>query len=195
MLNQAPASSNHADAGFDASYRQSATVDGSNKRSKEARTDITMASFFMIIPMLLLTALLLSLVLIYRIDSAKHLRSHFASDQTHLSEDAFYVNVNSTFLIFVASWMSSLAPILVGCATALTTFPVARSLFHEVIEQNRTKALTPSHLALVLRIMNGSSWDGIWGLIKYRCMTGPLLRGDRALTTLIVVTLLSIGTR
>lgn len=157
------------------------------------RRDIALNSCFLIFPMLLFTVALLFLVFKYQINPDPQLYSNLRIRSNDLAKDAFYVDTNSTFLIFLVSWMSSLAPMLVGCAISLATYPVAQKLLHDTLQQNRQNLLTSYQLSSVLRIINGSSWTGFWDSAKYQILRRKLKSAERhTLGFLTLITLISI---
>lgn len=116
--------------------------------------------------MTLLTAALLTLVFEFRSNT----EDTFIAETHHsaILNDAFLVDADSTTLIFLASWMSSLAPLLTVFAVTLATYPVAQELLEDTRSQSRKKLPTPYQLSLALSIMNGSTWTGLWNFVLYR---------------------------
>lgn len=164
------------------------------QRSKGKVKEITWNAFFLIFPVLLLTCLLFAFIFGYRVDQKgepfEQLRGIGSSS---LDNDAYYVNLNSTLLIFLVSWMSSLAPMLAGFAVALAAYPVAARLFEDTTQQNQVRLLTPYQLHLTLRLINGSTWGAMWKLMVYRLSWGKRVKGQgAALVSLFRVTLVVI---
>lgn len=161
------------------------------QRSKGKAKNIASNTFFLTFPILLLTCFLFAFVFGYRVDTKggpfEQLRGN---ESSLLTSNAYYVDLNSTLLIFLVSWMSSLAPMLAGFAIALAAYPVAARLFDDTTQQNQERLLTPFQLHLTLRLINGSTWSAIWNLMLYRLGWGKRVKGQgAALVSLFRVTL------
>lgn len=171
-------------------------VNNVGKRPKRPSTsvmwlDIAWNTFFLTIPMLVLTCILFSFIFGYRVTStvAPFERLRGSNSSSQLSNDAFFVDLNSTFLVFIASWMSSLAPMLASFAIALAAYPVAERLYHDTMQYKRENLLTPFQLHLTLRLITGSTWVAIWNMLLYRLGWGKgSKRQGTALTSLFRLT-------
>ncbi|KAI3049420.1 hypothetical protein CBS147352_5956 [Aspergillus niger] len=155
-----PASSNQAKKGL---------------KAKEEKIGITShwtfiiwSWFLLTVPLSSLTAVFLALVFSYRIghgDSPfENLRVGLATEG---SSDAYYVNMNSSILLFVTSWASTLAPMLSGFLITLASFPIAKR-YLENIQQGRFERLpTPYQLTLMLKFFDGGTLGATWSWIVY----------------------------
>ncbi|RAK93391.1 hypothetical protein BO79DRAFT_267496 [Aspergillus costaricaensis CBS 115574] len=144
-------------------------------KSKEEKIGITSHWIFIIwswflltIPLSSLTAVFLALVFSYRVghgDSPfENLRVGLATEG---SSDAYYVNMNSSILLFVTSWASTLAPMLSGFLITLASFPIARKYLQD-IQQGRFERLpTPYQLTLMLKFFDGGTLGATWSWIVY----------------------------
>ncbi|KAJ5403236.1 hypothetical protein N7509_003107 [Penicillium cosmopolitanum] len=93
----------------------------------------------------------------------KNLRFPSTSDENN----AVFVDLNSSVILFVTSWASSLAPMLSGFLMALASFPIARQLSNN-IRNGRTDSLpTPYQLGLTIRFLDGSALGAIWSWMIY----------------------------
>lgn len=110
------------------------------------------------------------------------------------SDNAIYVLVNAATLVFLASWMSSVVPLLTGSAIALATYPVAQSLFKDTVVKNRVDHLPTSfQLSLMLKLINGSIWRGLWGLLQYEvAWKKQTARRATTLTSLAMATIAAL---
>lgn len=164
---------------------------------KGKRHEIAWSAFFLTFPMLLLTCVLFAFVFGYRIDRNDEPFEQLKGNDSSLpTDDAYYVDLNSTLLIFLASWMSSLAPMLAGFAVTLAAYPVAAKLLQDTTQHNRDRLLTPFQLHLTLRLINGSTWSAIWNLLLYRLGWGKRVKGQGvALVSLSRVTLVVVALR
>ena len=129
--------------------------------------EITLAALALVIPMLVLTVVLLSLVY-------THLMPDYHS--TYMKEgrrgiplgDAYYVNYSATRLVFISSVSSTLAPFLISAATILFSYPLAYS-----IARNSDKALTsrlpsPYQLELIIEAVD-ARLKSLWNMLLYIC--------------------------
>jgi hypothetical protein len=122
---------------------------------------------FITMPMVVLSCLLLGLVFNHQV-----FESDAVSGSLQLSEDhhpfsgAYLVNYSATKLITVASWTSSVAPLLPTFVMILLSYPAA-SKIREASLQNRPSSLpTAYQLGLYLRNLNGSI-ESLWDWHRY----------------------------
>lgn len=131
------------------------------------RFHIAVNWFIITIPICALTAVLLGLVFHYQVGHGdtpfENLRGNLTQDEAGV----YYINMNSSVILFVASWASSLAPMLSGFILTLASFPIARQLFEDVRGGRVNRLLTPYQLALTLKFLDGSAFGGIWSWIMY----------------------------
>lgn len=128
---------------------------------------ITWSSFVVTIPILALTVAFLVLVFKYRVS---HGGAPFESLRTSDAKDegsALFVNMNSSILLFLASWASSVATMLSGFMLTLASFPIARRFFQDIQSSRVTRLPTPYQLALTLKFLDGSTLGAIWSWIVY----------------------------
>jgi hypothetical protein len=139
-----------------------------NKRMGGRFSDIALSFVIITLPMFLFAALLLGLVFHFRVTHNdppyKHLQPQGTTDEPGI----YYVNLNATFLVFLASWSSSVAPMLVSFALALAAYPICRQYLGQAQANIRRELLTPYQLALTLRFMNGGGFGALWSWLKYR---------------------------
>ena len=138
-----------------------------SRRMSGRFTDIFLSFVIVTIPMLLFAALLLGLVFHYRVThnypQYENLQLDGATDEPHV----YYVNLSATFLVFIASWSSSLAPILVSFVLVLAAYPICRHYLNQARANSRRELLTPYQLALTLRFMNSGGFGAVWSWLKY----------------------------
>ncbi|KAE8363926.1 hypothetical protein BDV27DRAFT_165167 [Aspergillus caelatus] len=75
--------------------------------------------------------------------------------------------MNSSILLFLASWASSVATMLSGFMLTLASFPIARRFFQDVQSSRLNRLPTPYQLALTLKFLDGSTLAAIWGWVVY----------------------------
>lgn len=93
--------------------------------------------------MVCFSAVLLALVFHNRIEAAPSVSVSASSSSRELLGGYYLVNFSATGLIFVSSWSSSVAPILVGLATALWLFPSTASLLKHSLEEKTSTNTVP----------------------------------------------------
>jgi hypothetical protein len=138
-----------------------------SKRIGGRFSDITLSFVIITVPMLLFTALLLGLVFHYRVTHNEAPYKHLQLQGTTDESGFYYVNLNATFLVFIASWSSSLAPMLVSFVLVLAAYPICRQYLAQARENLRQELLTPYQLALTLCFMNGGGLGALWSWLKY----------------------------
>lgn len=154
--------------------------------------DVSLSSICLTAP-LPLSAALYTFVLVFRVNVQKDVSSAFTIVNSGVDNKAYYVKISSTLLIFVASWMSSLAPFLAGFAIALATYPIARRLLRDTKQERYRNLPPPYQLTLALKIVSGSVWCGLWGLFLYNESWDERVdRNATMLTSLAAVALTSI---
>lgn len=171
------------------------TTSQHNEKTKGRNGEIAWSAILLTIPLLLLTCVLFALVFGYRVTIDDAPFDHLKGNESALGDDdAYYVALNATFLIFLASWMSSLAPMLTGVAITLAAYPIAGKLLQDTIGDNRQNLLTPFQFNLAVRLVDGSAWSGLWRLLLYKLGWGKQTRTHgTALTALFRTTLFFVA--
>jgi hypothetical protein len=100
--------------------------------------------------MLLFASLLLGLVFYYHVIHNEPPFEQFQLEGTRDESGVYYVNLNSTLLVFVSSWVSSVAPLLGSFILALTTYHICRNYLRQVRANRRQALLTPYQFSLTL---------------------------------------------
>ena len=160
---------------------------------KTKRQEIAWNAGLLVVPMLVLTSVLFAFVYGYQVKFEDGPFLNLKGSNSSHADDAYYVDLNSTFLIFLASWMSSLAPMLAGFAITLAAYPIAGRILEDTMMQNRDRLLTPFQVNLTLKLVNGSTWSGLWSMILYRFGWGKRVKGHgAALASFLKVTVVLI---
>jgi hypothetical protein len=114
------------------------------------------------------TALLLSLLFFFQVSQSEIGILHLQDSSFTISEsDAYFVDINATTLVFIASWSSSLAPILVGFVLTLYSYSVAKDYVRLTRRKLFSSLLTPYQLSILLRFINGSAFSALVYWAKY----------------------------
>lgn len=127
------------------------------KRMSGGQKTIIIAVLCIIVPMLGLAGLLIGLVLGYRVDRRQGgLDGPLTFTQRSDSDDdAYYVNFNATTLATIASWSSTVAPLLAVAALALYSYPISKRL-KEHSQTHGRDLPTPFQFGLLLEALSGS---------------------------------------
>ena len=138
------------------------------KKNSRAYADIVFACLVISFPMLVLSAGLLGIIYAYRVvQTDSDLLFSESSDGVDVDPSAYLVNYSATRLITIASWTSSVAPLLPGFVMTLLSFPAARR-FLRTSQAGQDQSLpTPYQLGLYLQLLNGGV-GSLWQWIKYR---------------------------
>lgn len=139
----------------------------SGRRMRGRYLDILFSFLVMTIPMLAFSALLLGLIYQYRI-----VRREFPSENLSFvgrddEASAVYVRLSATTLITVASWSSTIAPLLVGFSLTLLSYPIARTLLHAGHGNRPDELPTPFQLSLMLRMLTSGGPGSLWHWLTY----------------------------
>jgi hypothetical protein len=166
-------SSNHYGQGPEPNYTYQPTmptptteVPNPTIRIRGVARDIWLACMISSIPLVAFSALLLGLVFHYQVIPKSPISSSFASAAT-ADPSVVYVDFPATTLIIVASWSSTMAPLILPFLLTLVSFPVSRTLIQASQSGDRTRQPTPRQYALILRIMSNASLSALWSCITY----------------------------
>lgn len=129
--------------------------------------EILIAFTIMTLPMLIFSGLLLGLVFHYRITQNYFTSSDLAFDSNQNDPNVYFVRISATTLTTVASWSSTIAPILVGFGVALVSYPVAKGLLTASENHEVAKLPTPFQLSLIVRMISSGSFSALWSWLMY----------------------------
>ncbi|PYH89986.1 hypothetical protein BO71DRAFT_402603 [Aspergillus ellipticus CBS 707.79] len=131
------------------------------------RLTILWSWFVLTVPLTALTAVFLALVFRNRVSHGFTLFESLLEAWDQESHDAYYVNMNSSVLLFVTSWASSLGHMLSGFLITLASFPIARRLLQDIQRGRIQRLPTPYQLALLLKFLDGGSLGATWSWLVY----------------------------
>ena len=121
----------------------------------------------MTVPMLIFSALLLGLIYKYRIKGNDFVSPNLRFTSAQLDDNAVYVDLSATLLITVASWSSTIAPVLVGFAITLVTFPIAKGMMNAANLNQPDRLPTAYQLALMIRMNTASAANSLYHWLRY----------------------------
>ena len=137
------------------------------RRITGAYREILLACTIITLPMITLSGLLLGLILRNQVSRNSSISKDLNIPQAVDSDNAAYlVKFSATRLITIASWTSSVAPLLPTFIMTLLSYPAAHRIMSSS-QINRTSSLpTPYQLNLMLGLLSGS-FGSLWHWIKY----------------------------
>jgi hypothetical protein len=142
---------------------------GHTDHTKTQRRSLTKSLFLptliLTTPIALLAAALLVLVFAYKAQTDPDLFPT-ADKANQASTSYILVDFSATRLVFVASFLSSTAPLLTSFVMILWTLPVAHSLRQASLEQNYAQLPTPYQLSLVIGLTL-ASYERLWRYLAY----------------------------
>ena len=127
--------------------------------------EILGASLILIIPMLVLTAVLLSLIYTHLMPDYNS-RWGTTSQTLRPLGDAYYINYGATRLVFISSVSSTLAPFLISAAMLLFSFPLARSIAQNSDRDATAKLPCPYQLELLIEVVDARI-KSLWPMVRY----------------------------
>ena len=158
------------------------------KRMKGKTLSIFTGFCVVTLPLLLFNIVLIVLIVKYAEPGAlERLRS----------ERAIYVDINATTFTTIASWSSTIAPLLGSFIIMLASYPVALNLVRGArgAHHGTTSLPTPYQLAMMLEMRAGTKYRTLWRLLMYRMSSsfaGKRVPLTTPLTTLAGLLILGI---
>jgi hypothetical protein len=163
----------------------------SDKHIQDRVQQIVIAFAVMVFPMLLLSGLLLGLIFYYRVQPNRFLSHDLGNEPHHLN--AYLVRFSATTLVTVASWSSTISPILIGFAVTLASYPAAKNLMAASNMRNTTQLPTPFQYSLIISIISSGSLASLWNWSKYTFGWREMRQGQvKALKGLMVTMFLGL---
>lgn len=129
-------------------------------------SDIAISALVTTVPILILSGVLLALVFSLRVTQQPSIFSQI-QQPTFNETGVYYVDISSTYLVFFASWSSSVVPMLATFLLTLASFPIATGVMEQSRVEASTRSLTPYQLALTLTFLSGGGYGAMWKWLKY----------------------------
>ena len=139
-------------------YQDSPNTDSD---SKGALWDIILYFAAIFIPFAVLSAVLVGVVLVFRVTIAPSSISGSSLKKT--DTDVYYVDISATTLVLIASYSSTIASLIIGFTISLSFFPLAAKISTYSQRERLTYLPTPYQLGLLIALRNGS----IGSLVRY----------------------------
>lgn len=130
---------------------------------------IIIAFAVMVLPMLVLSGVLLGLVFYYRVPPNQYVSDDLGREQGREQDysDAYLVRFSAPKLVLVASWSSTISPILIGFAITLASYPTAKNLLTASDARDTAQLPTPFQLSLIISTISSGSFSSIWNWSIY----------------------------
>lgn len=139
-----------------------------DSRRMSGRTrEITFACILMTIPMAAFSALLLGLIYYYRVVPSKLTSDTLQLPGEQSNSNAIYVQISATTLTTIASWSSTVGPILVGSAVTLISYPMARRLLLAARTDRPDLLPTSFQLSLMVSTITSGSPQSFFHWLRY----------------------------
>ncbi|CAI4216005.1 unnamed protein product [Parascedosporium putredinis] len=109
--------------------------------------DIVTGTLMLTLPLLICNITLLSIVFLYRIPE---------SSAETLSRGAVYLDISATLFTTIASWSSTVSPLLAGFMILLASYPAAAHMVRGYRESRAEALPTPYQFAMMLQYRSGA---------------------------------------
>jgi hypothetical protein len=173
--------------GFDAASGSS----GTSLRGLSRLSALIWPAMIITFPIALLCGVLLGMIYGYRVRSEPSLFSTINDEQLNAPHGYLLINYSATRLVIIASFISTLAPILAGSIMLLWTFPIAQSMRIASSTSQYSQLPTPYQLSLVIGI-SLASHQRLWRYYEYmlsrtRSTIPPILHKTAGMLTCAVL--------
>jgi hypothetical protein len=140
---------------------------GSKEHMSGRLTDIWLHAALLLLPLPIFNGVLLGLVYHYQVLQEPQVSSNSDLATYGKDADAYYVNISATLLVFIASWSSTLAPVLVGSIATLASYVAARQTLSSQLRGDASRLTTPYQLAILISLLASGSVGALWQWTKY----------------------------
>ncbi|KAL9109056.1 MAG: hypothetical protein Q9227_006296 [Pyrenula ochraceoflavens] len=129
-----------------------------NQREGKRKTlKVFWPTLAVVLPMTLFSAVTLGLVYGYRVNPRDERNDFLLPTNKSLLDDHYiYVNFSATRLVFITSWSSSFAPVLIGFLMVLWQAPLALQILEASQRRELGALATPYQLSLIINMATGS---------------------------------------
>jgi hypothetical protein len=121
-------------------------------RGRSGLSALIWAATIITFPIALLCGVLLGMIYGYRVRSEPSLFSSVNNEQLNGPHGYLLINYPATRLVFIASFISTLGPILAGSIMSLWTLPIAQSMINASSTTQYSQLPTPYQLSLIIGI-------------------------------------------
>ncbi|KAF2475883.1 uncharacterized protein BDR25DRAFT_310334 [Lindgomyces ingoldianus] len=129
--------------------------------------EVLLAFRIMTIPMVLFSALLLGLIYHFRVEPTTSSTSNLSLSSPTQAPRFILVTISATTLTTIASWSSTVAPLLIVWALILASYPIARQILLESRCGTVNGLPTPYQFAIMTRMIRNASPSSLWQWLTY----------------------------
>lgn len=191
-------------------------VDNQRPLSDESKTstsiegatlDLFRGAFLPCLPVILVTALLLTLIFRHRVDLDPGWLLLQIPTTTNISDAgltnlqlqstggdaAYYVRFNPAVLAAIAAWTSKIIPWFTGSSMAVVAFFASRRILNATKNSQSGQLPTPHQTSILINLLSGSGTKPLWDAFVYRWynhepIVQPLPMAFGALIFLVIIT-------
>lgn len=142
------------------------------KRMQGPYREVWLSFLVMTVPMIVFSAILLGLTFALKVEHQGFASPNLRFPGPQEDDSVILVRINATTYATIASWSSTIAPILVGFAITLSSFPITKTIIHAAENNDAKEMPTPYQFALMLRMtVSGgpaSLWHWLWYTVEWR---------------------------
>jgi hypothetical protein len=128
--------------------------------------EILRAFVVIFFPLTCLSAGLIIIVQVLRIRQTQLSPSMLSPSDEGNEAGAYLVRINSSTLLLLSSYCSSIAPALAAFVMGLLSYPISRHLLSLSESRNAEKLPTPFQLGLLITLLTGDT-GSLWDWLKY----------------------------
>ncbi|KAE8446450.1 hypothetical protein EG329_011913 [Mollisiaceae sp. DMI_Dod_QoI] len=128
----------------------------------------TIAFLFALVflPLIAFSIVILWLIFHYRVLPTSSPLPDLRTTPNDHDDSYYYVNFSSTQILFITSWSSTVAPMLVGLVMTLSLFPISNRLLRLSLSENPHRLPTPQQFAILLGLSEGRIL-ALWNYVSY----------------------------
>ena len=169
---------------------------GTSLRGRSRLSAVIWPAVIIMFPIAWLCGVLLGMMYGYRVQSEPSLFSSINNEQLTRPHGYLLINYSATRLVIIASFTSTLAPILAGSIMSLWTLPIARSMKIASGTTQYSQLPTPYQLSFIIGI-SLASYQRLWRYYEYmlfrtRSTIPPILHKTAGLLTCAVLLAIAV---
>jgi hypothetical protein len=132
--------------------------------SSGAFWEIVFAFSVISIPLSILSAALLAIIFVFRIQTSASLVPNSPQDEN--DANVYYVNLSATTIVLIASYSSTVAPLVVSYVMTLVSYSISSSIVRHSKRGHINDLPTPYQIGLLLALRSGGL-GSLWTWFKY----------------------------
>lgn len=201
---------NRAEATITEVENQKSVTDESRATSniEGASLDLFLGGFLPCLPVILVTALLLTLIFRHRVDldpgwlwlqsptttaSINNASLSTLQLRSKGGDAAYYIRFNPAVLAAIAAWTSKIIPWFTGSSMAVVAFFASRRILNATRNNEAGQLPTPHQTSILINTLSGSGAKPLWDTFLYRWnnhekIVQPLPLAFGALAYIVIIT-------